>query len=121
MLKHFNGADAELGPEDYRPVANREILLRLQNNLKLRDLRNGRLGHALLMSETMHRLAPERAGLLYEIGMLKVRLGDGDGAVPVLERFMGQATDAIQRRRAGMLLAELKEKMSRAAEEPHRL
>src|SRR5699024_2784910 len=39
LLKAMAGVEAELNPDHYAPVSNRDVLLRLQNNRKLRLLR----------------------------------------------------------------------------------
>ena len=97
----------------YRKVTTREVLLRLQNNIKLRDLRQNRIEHALLMAETMRAIAPKRYGFMYETGMLKARIGQIEDAIPDLSEFCELAEDPAQRRRAQLVLAELKEKRHR--------
>src|SRR5271170_7282394 len=57
LLKAMAGQEVELMPEHYAPVADRDVLLRLQNNLKSRLLQAGRHDHALRVVETMLLLA----------------------------------------------------------------
>ena len=40
MLKTMTGSDAELLPEHYATVSDRDVLIRLQNNIKLRKIQN---------------------------------------------------------------------------------
>jgi len=54
--------------EHYAPVADRDVLLRLQNNLKSRLLQAGRHERALRTVETMLLLAPDLAELWQERG-----------------------------------------------------
>ena len=49
----------ELKPEHYRMVPDREVLLRLQNNLKSRLLQGQRFEDAARIIDTMRMLAPE--------------------------------------------------------------
>lgn len=51
MLKQTAGLEAELTPDHYAPVSNREVLLRLQNNLKLRFLSADQPDKALAVIE----------------------------------------------------------------------
>ena len=51
LLKVAAGADAELTPEYYATVGNRDVLLRLQNNLKTRFIKADRGGRAVEMLE----------------------------------------------------------------------
>src|SRR5579884_526410 len=53
LLKAIAGQDVELAPEHYAPVADRDVLLRLQNNVKSRLLQAGHHEHALRIVETM--------------------------------------------------------------------
>ena len=88
LLKAIAGNEAELAPGHYQPVGNRDILLRLQNNIKTRLLRQGRPDHAVEVIERMVLLAPDDAMLWREIGLIRAGLGDYDEAVEALERVL---------------------------------
>ncbi len=47
LLKAVSGNDAELTPADYAPMANRAVLYRMQNNVKIRHLKAERMEEAL--------------------------------------------------------------------------
>src|SRR5690606_958952 len=51
LIKRVGGERAELRPGLLLPMARRDVLLRLQNNIKLRRLRNGDLKGALACTE----------------------------------------------------------------------
>src|SRR6516162_9990102 len=68
LLKAAAGRDSELLPEHYEPVSDREVLLRLQNNLKARLLQAQQNDRALMVVETMLMLAPDLAELWREAG-----------------------------------------------------
>src|SRR4051812_14442262 len=88
LLKAMAGQDVELTPEHYAPVADRDVLLRLQNNLKSRLLQGGRHERALKVIETMLMLAPDLAELWQEAGILHARLGNMRASVQTLEEFI---------------------------------
>ncbi|WP_142849061.1 SirB1 family protein [Telmatospirillum sp. J64-1] len=111
LLKTFAGTAAELEPAHYAPVGNRDILLRLQNNNKLRLLRGGRLEEALEIVEEMLLFAPEELLLWREAGMIHVRLGNTRAAIAALEQFVARAPNGAMRTRAVMLLRDLRERL----------
>src|SRR3546814_4259755 len=74
LLKTMAGEAAELRPEHTRPVGCRDVLLRLQNNVKLRRVQEERSADALAILESMLMIAPERAGLWRAAGILHAHL-----------------------------------------------
>src|ERR1043166_8515596 len=64
LLKAMAGQEVELSPQHYAPVADRDVLLRLQNNLKSRLLQAGQHELALQVVETMLMLASAVSQLL---------------------------------------------------------
>lgn len=107
LLKEAMGPLAELAPANYQPMTNREVLLRLHNNVKVRLLRAGRLESALAAVEAMLALAPDAPELWREIGLIQSRIGNLCAAVTALERYMTLAPECPSRHRAGELLREL--------------
>src|SRR6516165_1735102 len=63
LLKAASGQDTELLPEHYMAVSDRDVLLRLQNNLKARLLQAQHHERALAVIETMLMLAADLAEL----------------------------------------------------------
>jgi len=90
LLKQAAGLTAELTPDRYAPVSNREILLRLQNNLKLRHLRNNRADLAVEVVDSMLLFAPEHPALWRECGLLNAHVGNITAALRAFETFMEQ-------------------------------
>lgn len=86
LLTRVAGAGARLEAGHGRPMTRRGVLLRLQNNIRLRHLRAGALDAALSISEDMLRLAPELAPLWREAGELAERLGRRRAAIAAWER-----------------------------------
>jgi regulator of sirC expression with transglutaminase-like and TPR domain len=86
LLKLVNGAGAALTPEHYRGVTDREILLRLQNNVKLRLLQMGDPAKAAAILENMLLFAPQQVGLWRELGLAHISAGAMKAAIAALER-----------------------------------
>jgi regulator of sirC expression with transglutaminase-like and TPR domain len=112
MLKLAAGDEAELAPEHYAPVGNRAILLRLENNIKLRLLQNEKHEAAAEVMRRMLLLAPAEASLWRELGIVQAKLGNLRGAIAALERFTTLASDDLGRHRAAKLIQELKGKLN---------
>ncbi len=88
MLKTYGGADAELAPNHTAVVGRRELLLRLQNNIKLRLLAAGRTAAGLQALDTMIMLAPDKAELWGEAGALQGELGNLRAAIASLQHSL---------------------------------
>ena len=112
LLKAMAGQDVELSPEHYAPVADRDVLLRLQNNVKSRLLQAGQHERALRIVETMLMLAPELAGLWHESGLLNVRLGNMRAAANALQEFIIRAPEGDARHQAAAMLQQLRSKLN---------
>jgi regulator of sirC expression with transglutaminase-like and TPR domain len=108
LLKVLAGVEAELRPEHYAPVGNREILLRLQNNLKLRHLREQRPEQALEIVESMLLFAPDQAGLWREAGLLHAHLSNLRAAIVSLEHYLELAPASGESQQAADLLRQLR-------------
>lgn len=112
LLKVMAGQEVELSPEHYAPVADRDVLLRLQNNLKSRLLQAGHHERALRIVETMLMLAPDHADLWHEAGLLNARLGNMRAGMNALEEFITRAPDGNARHQAAAILQQLKSKLN---------
>jgi regulator of sirC expression with transglutaminase-like and TPR domain len=112
LLKAMAGQEVELSPEHYAPVADRDVLLRLQNNLKSRLLQADSHERALAVVETMLMLAPDLTELWHESGLLNARLGNIRAAANALEQFILRAPDGGARHQAAVILQQLKTKLN---------
>jgi regulator of sirC expression with transglutaminase-like and TPR domain len=112
LLKATAGQDVELSPEHYAPVADRDVLLRLQNNLKSRLLQAGQYERALRIVETMAMLAPDLAELWREAGLLNARLGNMRASVGALEEFVVRSPEGTARHQAAAMLQQMKTKLN---------
>src|SRR5580658_1257197 len=104
LLKAIAGQEVELAPEHYAPVADREVLLRLQNNLKSRLIQAERHEDAVRVVETMRMLAPDLAELAREAGLLHAQLGNLRAAVRSIEEFIAHAPEGVARHEAAIVL-----------------
>ena len=111
LLKSIGGEDRELSAEHYAAVSDREVLLRLQNNLKLRLLQSGRAEAALSVVESMLLLAPDRGALWHERGLINARLGNLGAAIRSLEGVLERERDSGVRFATAALLQELKNRL----------
>ena len=81
-------------PEDARifePVSDTDVLLRLQNALKLRALQTNKPERALEIAERMVLIAPKRAELWIELGRLQEGVGTLSAARNAYENCLGLA------------------------------
>jgi regulator of sirC expression with transglutaminase-like and TPR domain len=112
LLKALGGNDSELSPEHYAPVADRDVLLRLQNNIKSRLLQQNRSERAARVVETMLMLAPDLADLWLESALLQQRLGNLRAAAAALEQFIMRAPDGRSRHQGAALLQQLRTQLN---------
>jgi regulator of sirC expression with transglutaminase-like and TPR domain len=112
LLKATAGQEIELMPEHYAPVSDRDVLLRLQNNLKSRLLQGARYDRALRVVETMLMLAPDLVELWQEAGLLHARQGNIIASVNALQEFVVRAPEGTARHQAAALLQQLKSKLN---------
>ena len=111
MYKALAGNQAELTPAHYRALGNRDILVRLQNNVKSRLLGTERPEEALAAIEAMLLFAPDEAALWREAGIINARLEKVEAAVAALEEYLRCNTGDDARYRASALLQELKSRL----------
>lgn len=115
LLRNIEGPDAKLTPEIYAPVSPRDILLRLQNNILSRALRAGDHERARKVVTRMIWLAPDRAGLQFELGRLEVHAGHMGAAAAAFEMCASMARGEGEWRIADMAdeaLRRLKTKLN---------
>jgi len=93
------------------PVLDRDVLLRLENNVRLRLAQREDWAGSARSLERMLVIAPDRPELLFEAGQLNAHLDKRRAAIAAFERFLdlqGEEGDPDLRRRASALLQELR-------------
>ncbi len=112
MLKAIGGPEAELRAEHYRPVPNRMILKRLQDNIKARLLRAQQTSEALEIVETMLMFAPAEANLWREAGILHAGQDNLRAAILSLEQYLLLCDSPDARHEASRLLQQIKSNLN---------
>jgi tetratricopeptide (TPR) repeat protein len=112
LIKRIEGDRAELRPGLLRLMDKRAVLLRLQNNIKLRRLRGGDLGGALACTEDMLRLAPDQALLWREAGLMNQRLDRISAALQCLDRSLTIEPEGETARRIRTVVEELRQRLN---------
>jgi len=104
LIKAVEGPQAELRPGILRPIGTRAVLLRLQNNIKLRRLQAGDMEGALACTENMLRIAPDEASQWRDAVLMHQRLGQLSDALRCGEAFLRLVPqgEAAERMRAAM-------------------
>src|SRR5262245_15666370 len=111
LLRQVLGPEAELHPQHFDPVSDRDVLLRLENNVRLRLAKREEWPASAQSLERMLAIAPDRSELLFEAGELNARLDKRRAAIAAFERFLdieGSSGDPALRQRASSLLQELR-------------
>lgn len=111
LVKTMAGPDCELRPGHSAVLGNRDLLVRLQNDIKLRLLRCGRMDKALTIVETILLFAPNHAILWREAGLMHMRLGRPKPAIAALEQFIARDASTAARHRAAQLIQDIRLRM----------
>ena len=112
LLKQMAGLDAELQPDHYAPLSNRDTLIRLLNNIKLRADAAGDDRRAAELVDRMLLIAPDELSLVREAGVCNARLGNLRRATEALEDFIARSADGEGRREAETLLHQVRARLN---------
>jgi regulator of sirC expression with transglutaminase-like and TPR domain len=111
LLKVVAGQGVELDASHYKPVTNRDILIRLQNNVKSRRLDLGMIEDALSALSCMQVLSPDQPVLWREEGVMQMRLGRMKNAIDAFEGYILRAQDGPERRKIVQVVRELRDRL----------
>ncbi len=112
LLKIVVGPGVELEATHYRTVSNRDVLIRLQNNVKTRRLDKSLFKEAADAVEGMLLLAPQSLALWREAGVLHMRTGHLKRAIESFEKFVSLAQDGPDRAKIAKVVNELRERIN---------
>lgn len=108
MIKKFSGTDKDLNPDYYQAITDRDILVRLLSNIKIRCLKVSDLGQAINILSRLVLINPDDIQLHYELGMLLAHVENFEPAIERLlhsleniEKF--EQNDLIKQQIIGML------------------
>jgi regulator of sirC expression with transglutaminase-like and TPR domain len=111
LQRHAGGGPAP-SPAEIRAVTDRDVLLRLQNNIKLRALRAGDGARAHRVLESMTWLAPQAPPVLRELALVAAHEGQINAAIATAERLIEIAQSDGQRHEAALLLQQLRGRLN---------
>lgn len=97
LLRHM-GAGNDLAAEHHQDVADRLVLLRLQNNIKLRRLQSNDIEGGLTVLARMRRLAPDMAPLVMEEASILAEGGAIVGATKTVRQYLDDGYGTIEDR-----------------------
>lgn len=112
MLKAQTGLSAELAPCHVQRLSPRAILVRMQNEAKMRLLRLGRLAEAVILVEGILAVAPHEVRLWREAGLMHLRLDRLPQAIAALEQFVSRAGPCPERAKTALLLQDIRARLS---------
>jgi len=112
LLTTMMGADAALLPEHHQTVDPRTVLLRLQNNIKIRALKAGDSAHAAETLRSMTDLAPMDTPLWFELGEIEAKAGNLNAGIAAFEQALATASDARLRARLTAALQGLRRRLN---------
>ncbi len=112
LIKRVEGPKAELRRGLLAPMAARSVLLRLQNNIKIRRLDAGDLAGGLTALEDMLRIAPDHASLWREAALLNQRLDHVAAALRCFERFLALVPEGEAAARVRDAVDELRARLN---------
>lgn len=112
LIKQMQGPAAELEPDHYASASNRQILNRLQNNMRARLVRQSEFAAALLSAEAVTWFSPHDAGAWRDMGMLHAEMGNLRAAVMTLEESLTCDTRPSRRHVTAALIQKLRTKLN---------
>lgn len=104
--------DDGVHPDFTEPVSKRDVLLRLQNNVKRRHLDADRLDAAVDTLQTMVLIAPRRPALWREMSALQVERGNLRAAITALDVVTSLGGDADHLQRTAAMTQRLKRQLN---------
>ncbi|MEQ9641578.1 MAG: transglutaminase-like domain-containing protein [Alphaproteobacteria bacterium] len=112
LLQRHAGDRPPMQPGDIGAVDDRSVLLRLQNNIKLRALQAGDVDKALRVIRSMAWIAPRMAPVQRELAVIAAHQGQMNDALVAGNRYQALAADEVQRHDAAMLLQQLRARLN---------
>jgi regulator of sirC expression with transglutaminase-like and TPR domain len=109
LLKTLVDPDAELSAEYYNPSSKRDVLIRMQNNIKLRLIEAEDYEGAVRTVEMMRRIDPNEYRLLLDAGVLYARTNQQIAAIDALEEYIDLSPNPEDQHDALVLLRQIQE------------
>lgn len=108
ILKKTVGDNAELSNAYYEPTTNRDMMIRLHNNVKLRLIEAEDYSGALNSIELIRRIMPDEYRLNLDAGILQARLEQPMAAIHSLQTYIDLCPDPTDRAQAESLISQIR-------------
>lgn len=108
LLKTLVGPQAELSSTYYNGASRRDLLIRMQNNIKLRQIEGEDYIGALKTIDVMRLLDPDEYRLLFDAGVLYARTNQALAAEKMLESYIQKAPENEDKQDAYILLDHIR-------------
>jgi len=112
LYRELRGPEAQVEPQHFSPVSDADVLLRLQNNIKLRLVQARAIDKALAIVDGMLLFVPEEAALWREAALLGAHLGNYRAAIGALEEYLRREANSRARHQGAALLQQLRAKLN---------
>lgn len=112
LLKQMTGIDSELEPGHYAPIGNRQTLIRLLNNIKLRAIAAKEGERVAEILDRMLMVAPDDLSLLREAGQCHAEIGNMRRAIAALEAVVARSAAGALRRETEALLRQVRSRLN---------
>ena len=111
IVKKALGPNAELSADYYEAASNRDILMRLQNNIKFRQIEAEDYAGALKIVQQMQIIDPDEYRLFLDAGVLYARTDHLKDAIDSLVTYIEKAPNSRDRMEAELLLQQLNDQL----------
>lgn len=108
FVKAENGEGAEISTAYFEPLSNHNIVMNVQNQIKLNYVRAEDYPAALLIVQALQAFAPQEFRLSLDAGILYARTDQPESAIFALEHYISKTPDDRSRQEAQMLLQDLR-------------
>ena len=108
LLQGAYGSNIKLSREFIKTVSDHDVLIRLQNNIKIRALQEGDHKRAIEVLVSMNLILPINIDILSELALLESNQGNYQRAIKRLELFLEHNLKALDRVRIITLKNKLK-------------
>ena len=112
LLKQMTGIESELEPGHYAPIGNRQTLIRLLNNIKLRAIAAKEGDRVAEILDRMLMVAPDDLSLLREAGQCHAEIGNMRRAIEALEAVVARSAAGPLRRETEALLRQVRSRLN---------
>lgn len=112
LLQRHAGDRPPMQLSDIGAVDDRAVLLRLQNNIKLRALQAGDVDKALRIVRSMAWIAPHMAPVQRELAVIAAHQGQMHDALTAAAQYQALASDEAQRHDAATLMQQLQSRLN---------